>query len=230
MLLGQTAFDVCRILLIFLFLFTILSGGGGTRRAFEALRLLLGETCIDERTLRRTQRAHRTDLESISRTLEGACTTALWNTMTMGSDGAGISRGDPRMTPISPDVADAVTAKGATRALREVILHAVGLEILVVGDFDMKEVEDCAVAYLGTLPREPKPCQGSFDICVADKPRRVDVTVPDDSVRTSLALMFGSVNRWGRFTGPSGSGEMCWSIGDRLRGMDDKHGNMFINR
>lgn len=204
------------------------SSEGSTRRAMELARVLMTETEVDPKALKRSQRAHRTDFESNARTLEGACGNALWEAATITSKG----KPDPRYMSLMPDDSDLVTAEEATAVIRRQ-LAACGLEVVVLGDFDEEELEREALVHLGSMPRGERaaPSKDSkvWSVGMRDG-AQVRVRVKDDVERTSIMMIAPCINRWGK------AGDLV-ELGDNYPGgrdayerAMDEHGQMLANR
>ena len=114
----------------------------GMQRAFELMHFFVREPHWDEMAFRRAQRSYTAHFEGLGKDLERATQNKLIRSL-VADDG--------RFHDPTPDQVNSLDMGAVIEAVEEQ-LRTDNLEVSIVGDFDVDELENCVLRYLGTVP------------------------------------------------------------------------------
>jgi len=116
----------------------------GTEAVLQILREVVVGFHWEEDALGRSKQSYRSAHEALQKNLEGKSTEMIMQAMTDG---------DERFLSIDVDTVNAVNLEDAKSAVMSQLLPS-GLELSMAGDFDVEEVLNMVLQYLGTIPAD----------------------------------------------------------------------------
>lgn len=116
----------------------------GTEAVLQIVREIIVGFHWEEDALGRSKQSYRSSHESLQKNLEGKSTETIMEAMTQL---------DERFLSVDVDTVNAVTLDDAKKAIMSQLLPE-NIEISVAGDFDVQEVLDMVLKYVGTIPSD----------------------------------------------------------------------------
>lgn len=171
----------------------------GTESVLQLVREILLGFHWEADALGRSKQHFRSSHESLQKNLEGLTTEKIMESMTNMDD---------RFLSIDVDAVNSITLEEAKNAVMSQLLPP-DLEISVAGDFDVNEVLEMVLKYVGTVPadtnkeyRANAPQESSVDnfgsIPQLAKPGKfIDLELPDSDPRAVSYVSGSAPNMWG---------------------------------
>jgi len=116
----------------------------GTEAVLQIVREIIVGFHWEEDALGRSKQSYRSSHESLQKNLEGKSTESIMEAM---------SNNDERFLSVDVDTVNAVTLDDAKSAIMSQLLPE-NIEISAAGDFDVQEVLDLILSYVGTIPTD----------------------------------------------------------------------------
>ncbi len=116
----------------------------GTESVLQIVREIIVGFHWEEDALGRSKQSYRSSHESLQKNLEGKSTEVIMEAMTNNDD---------RFLSVDVDTVNAVTLDDAKSSIMSQLLPK-NIEISVAGDFDVQEVLDMILNYIGTIPKD----------------------------------------------------------------------------
>jgi len=113
----------------------------GTEAVMQIVREIIVGFHWEEDALGRSKQSYRSSHESLQKNLEGKSTESIMEAM---------CRNDERFLSVDVDTVNAVTLDDARNAIMSQLLPE-NIEISAAGDFDVQEVSDMILKYIGTI-------------------------------------------------------------------------------
>lgn len=170
----------------------------GTEAVLQIVREIVVGFHWEEDALGRSKQSYRSAHEGLQKNLEGKSTETIMEAMTDN---------DRRFLSVDVDTVNAVTLQDAKGAVMSQ-LQPKDLEIVVSGDFDVQEVLDMLLKYVGTIPadanaefaaKEPHVEEKDFG-SVPDLPlpgRFLELELTDSDPRAVSYVAGSAPNMWG---------------------------------